>query len=589
MALLFAGSATATPPDGPERRRARYYYLEGARKQAMGKKADAYEYFKKAYNCDTTYAEAAQAYGLNRMVIQTDSMQSTRELKRSMAMLGRYVDLYPGDFFESRSYAYIASRLDSAGEAIRIYGRLAGLEPKNSVNLLQLADAYMQTRNSDKALEVLDRFEAAEGDSPQLAMKRMGILLVKGDTTEALNTADKLIATNVNEPTFRLLKGNLFEVIGRKDSTLNQYLAAERLSPGNGAVKLSLAQYYKDEGDSINYDNKIYEAMLSEDFVLEEKLGLITEYLQTLLDAKSDTQRGDHLFDVLRQQYPHEAQVLELAARYSAAKGDFDTACEEISYAVDQDPSNINYWAQLMRYQLAAEKGADAVATYRRAVEYVLPNESLKLMLGSAASMAKDYALAEQAYADLIHTTAANLPLDTPVTDDSVRKRMSYDDLTRLSTIYNMLGDMYYQAGDTQKAYGAYDNSLYFYSQNPMTLNNYAYFLCEDGVDLDKARAMSEQAVEIDGENATYLDTYAWILFRLKEYKEALEWQTKAVDAAEKNGDAENAEFFSHLGDILFMNHLADEALENWKKALKLDPDNKLLKKKVTHKTFFFE
>ena len=79
------------------------------------------------------------------------------------------------------------------------------------------------------------------------------------------------------------------------------------------------------------------------------------------------------------------------------------------------------------------------------------------------------------------------------------------------------------------------------------------------------------------------------MLFKKKDYKEALEYQRKALEAAEKNGQVENAEFYSHYGDILFMNHLPEEALENWKKALKLEPDDELLKKKVENKTFFYE
>ena len=44
-----------------------------------------------------------------------------------------------------------------------------------------------------------------------------------------------------------------------------------------------------------------------------------------------------------------------------------------------------------------------------------------------------------------------------------------------------------------------------------------------------------------------------------------------------------------HYGDILFMNARPDEALGQWKQALADDPDNKLLQRKVEHKTYFFK
>ena len=66
-----------------------------------------------------------------------------------------------------------------------------------------------------------------------------------------------------------------------------------------------------------------------------------------------------------------------------------------------------------------------------------------------------------------------------------------------------------------------------------MTLNNYAYFLTETGGDIDKALEMSKESLDLEPENPTYLDTYARILFKKKDYKEALEYQMKAVAAAE--------------------------------------------------------
>ena len=151
-----------------------------------------------------------------------------------------------------------------------------------------------------------------------------------------------------------------------------------------------------------------------------------------------------------------------------------------------------------------------------------------------------------------------------------------------------MLGDMFYQAKNLEKAYSSYDNSLFFFPSNALTLNNYAYFLAENGGDLDKAQEMSRKAIAEDDKNPTYLDTYAWILFKKKDYKEAKQYQEMAIEKAESVGDL-NSEYYHHYGDILFMNHEPEKALENWKKALELEPDNDLLKKKVANKTFFFE
>ncbi len=50
-----------------------------------------------------------------------------------------------------------------------------------------------------------------------------------------------------------------------------------------------------------------------------------------------------------------------------------------------------------------------------------------------------------------------------------------------------------------------------------------------------------------------------------------------------------STEIYDHAGDIYFMSGDHTEAVEFWKEALKLDPENEAIKKKVTHRTYFFE
>ena len=48
-----------------------------------------------------------------------------------------------------------------------------------------------------------------------------------------------------------------------------------------------------------------------------------------------------------------------------------------------------------------------------------------------------------------------------------------------------------------------------------MVLNNYAYFLSLEGRELEKALTMSSRAIALTDNNPTYLDTHAWVLFKL--------------------------------------------------------------------------
>ncbi len=587
IALFTGVSVVATGSDNV-RRKARYYYLEGVVQQTQGNNAEAHELYKRAYEIDTTYSEAASAYGASRLVATHDSLSTKSRRVESLELMRKFVDAYPGDMSESRYYAYVAARIGRLEDAIAVYRRLDTLFPTQSEVLLELADAYMAADSMPKAVAALDTYERRMGPSPQLSVRKISYMLGKKDTVGALKEADRMIAERKGEAPYSIIKGNVFEAIGMPDSARIYYQKAESIDPKSAAPKISLANLYRTQGDSAAYDEKMYDALLAEDLDLHEKVGLLAQYLQALVSNKSDMSRGDYLFSVLSEQYPHESEVLDLAARYSAAKGNYEEAIERISYALDMQPDNDMFWRQLMTYQIQGDKYKDAVASFDRASGHVEMDDDFKMLKVSALSLDSNYNAAINLVKGMITESVPGNNPDDSISDTRMRDRMTYEDLTKTATLYQMLGDAYYQAKELEKCYRAYDNALFFFSDSPMTLNNYAYFLVENGGDPERALSMIEKAISADSENATFLDTYAWVLFKLNRYSEALPIQEKAVRLSEEEKDT-SAELYEHYGDILFMNQKPEEAVDNWKKALELKPGDKLLKRKVEMKTFFYE
>ena len=125
----------------------------------------------------------------------------------------------------------------------------------------------------------------------------------------------------------------------------------------------------------------------------------------------------------------------------------------------------------------------------------------------------------------------------------------------------------------------AYDKWQINKEDNINALNNYAYFLSLKRRDLDKAAAMSLKTVKAQPKNATYIDTYAWVLFELGRYAEAETFINEAL----KNLDTEkgNASIYEHAGDIYYMRKKSAEALKMWRKAKGLGGDSKTLDRKI--------
>ena len=150
------------------------------------------------------------------------------------------------------------------------------------------------------------------------------------------------------------------------------------------------------------------------------------------------------------------------------------------------------------------------------------------------------------------------------------------------SDVLALLGDVLHDSHLTEEAYLAYDRSLEYNPLNLFCLNNYAYFLSVEGKKLDKAEGMSRRTVEVEPQNATYLDTYAWILFKLGRFREAQIYMEEALRYTPET--EENVSIFDHAGDIYYYCGKKDRAPEFWKKALQLTSDKaqkRLLQRKI--------
>ena len=153
-----------------------------------------------------------------------------------------------------------------------------------------------------------------------------------------------------------------------------------------------------------------------------------------------------------------------------------------------------------------------------------------------------------------------------------------------VSDFYSVMGDLYFQKQMRKEAYAAYDSCLQWKGDNYGCMNNYAYYLSESDDQLEKAEQMSFKTVKQEPKNSTYLDTYAWVLFKLKRYAEAKVYIEQAL---QNDTDSTSHVLYEHAGDICIMAGFSDKAVEYWTEALKRDPGNKAIRKKIKHKKYY--
>ena len=132
---------------------------------------------------------------------------------------------------------------------------------------------------------------------------------------------------------------------------------------------------------------------------------------------------------------------------------------------------------------------------------------------------------------------------------------------------------MYHEKGSYKEAFRHYKRALSFNSDNALVLNNYAYFLSLRNEDLEKALRMAERAVELQPNNASYVDTKAWVLHTMGRNEEAKQVMRQALSLS----SMQDASLLMHYGDILWSLGEKFMAETYWQKAVERGYDKELM------------
>jgi Tfp pilus assembly protein PilF len=143
------------------------------------------------------------------------------------------------------------------------------------------------------------------------------------------------------------------------------------------------------------------------------------------------------------------------------------------------------------------------------------------------------------------------------------------EDSKAKSSLWGSIGDQYHELGEQRKSYDAYYKALNLNMNNAIVLNNFAYHLSVNNKSLKQALQMAKRATELSPNNATYLDTLAWVYYKLGEYEQAKKVMQQAMSFDREN----SSELALHYGDILDALGSTFMAQTYWRKALERGAD----------------
>ena len=484
--------------------------------------------------------------------------------------------------------------------ALEDYYHAAILDPTNQDLVMDVAQQFLQAKRPEKALELLSNAATNSPGSSGL-FAEMGFVYSKlGKTNEAI-AADRAairkdprslagyqslfldymqnrqfaetwdLLTEVSkvkgvDAAFLIGAAELYFRLGKdspaqKEKCNERALAAlqraAKMKPEELRLQLRLA-------DGFNLLGKTDEAARIYEEIVKQLPDTAPQYvnihakLADIYLQNHDSKRATEQLEAIVRDNPTDAQTYYVLGGIAYEGTNYTKAAEYFSNAILFNPDFELAYYNLATAQMGANKTKEALDVLGRARRRFGQNYSGEYLSGMASSQLKDYTNALQ------HFTSAEI------------LAKSGGDTNRLTDgFYFQLAATYERLGDYTQAEKYFEQSLELAPDSPETLNYLGYMWAEHGMKLEQARDCITKALKTDPKNAAYLDSMAWVLFKLNQPKPALDYELKAKQYSEE----EDATLCEHLGDIYNALGQKDKARESWTKSFSLEANDSVRKK----------
>lgn len=465
-------------------------------------------------------------------------------------------DLDKNNPFYAQQLAELYAKRRKYAEAAAVYEPLLAKSPDNLQYGIELAAVYVFNEQFDKAIQTYDVLEKSIGVTEEISHQKEQLYLRQNKLDKALAEAKKLIEAEPNEVSYWVEFAEMLIANDKPAEAVKPLEDALKINPDDAQAHVLLADIFRRNGEIEKCNQELKLVFLNPNLDAEPKIRVLTGYLK-MLKTDADNDEALVLAKQLVDTHPNEARTNVIYADLLVRKGDKAQARDLYAKASRLDGSVYEVWAAVIQLDGELNQVDSMIVHTEKALE-VFPNQGmLWYSNGMALLMKKNYKQA-------ISSLEESLKL---ITD---RPEMA-------PYIYAQLGDAYNGLGDNAKSDASYELALKENPDNDHVLNNYSYFLSLRKEKLDLALKMSQHLVDQHQNNATYLDTHAWVLYILKDYKKAKESLEKALmDTSNINGT-----IVEHYGDVLFKLGDRENAIAQWKKAKKMGETTELLDKKI--------
>ena len=515
------------------------FFLEAICQQEKGNHDAAFDLLTHCVAIDSTRSEAF--YYLARYY------DHLKNKDKALAYSEKAAQLEPDNetYLETLANTYISRR--QYDKAIDAMERLYGMNSEREDVLSLLVQLYEQQQNYEGAIRTLTRLETMEGKSERLSMAKSELYTRKGDKKAAINEMKHLADQYPNDQNYRCLYGTTLYMNGQQKKALAIYADVLKKEPDNRGAQMAMLSHYNETNDSVQAHIWLERMLMNKNSTTQDRVMLLRQVIGESEQNGGDSTQVLRLFHRVLDTPLADVDLALFCATYmNLKKMPSDSISPVLERALALEPTNAAARLQLVSYAWAAEDRDRVIALCQDARQYN-PDEMAFYYYQGIAYYQKDQL--DQA----LNAFQNGIGVITAQSDPAI-----------VSDFYAVMGDILHQKGQSREAFIAYDSCLVWKEDNIGCLNNYAYYLSELGEQLDKAEQMSYRTIKAEPKNATYLDTYAWILFMQKRYSEAKIY----IDQTLQYDNDSSSVLLEHAGDIYYQAGDTVQALSYWQQAL---------------------
>jgi tetratricopeptide (TPR) repeat protein len=431
----------------------------------------------------------------------------------------------PGSTFALLGLAYIQA--GDTNLAIAANQQSIKKAPDNLAGYQNLSTLHLQTGRTNEALAVLDHAANRTNASPEFLLGAADLLL-------RYNRQQILSEDATREKILRLLD------------------AAASQNPENPLVMQRIADLYLLNG-APERSEPLYEALLKK----YPSIPGLRERLANIYIRGDKNEKAARLLEEIQKDNPTDPSTYFFLGSIAYEAKDYEKAAESYETALRLNPDFEPLYYDLAGVQIARKQPEEALQLLDKARNKFKLTFTLEFYTGIAQAELENWPEA------LSHLTSAELIAKT-----SEPIRLNH-------VFYYQLGSVYERSGNVPDAVKALRKALELSPEYAEALNYLGYMWAERGENLDEARSMLQRAVELEPNSAAILDSYAWVLFKLGQPKEALVPMTKAIQLSKEPDPT----LFDHLGDIQAALKEVEKAREAYTRSLAAKPDEKVKQK----------